>query len=302
MSHAEPMVQPDFIAMVDEKYSLPLFTSIKQSLKYYPHSHFYVYDCGLEQSTVAELTVISPQVHVIQWTLEYLPITVGYDRAFVRMKALGMLRDVVKSYFTGTFVNKSLRSFERQQRFEVVIQNKLRVMQHHNETVGRPFIFIDADAFLIDRIDELLDGSYDVGFTVRPKTKHSYAYNRCALLFAGIMWFMGNQKTNQIFFDQWFSEARQCTELWSEQTSLARWLHRLQPDIFDTIGATHTITIHNTPVRIRTLDADVYNNTHIDEYEKTAVPENVKVLHFKNNRFTTPQFATIAKQLNIETR
>lgn len=287
--------------MTEESYVHPLFTGIKQALKLYPDTTFYVYDVGLLPATVTELKAISPQVQVIPWTLQYLPITVGYDRKFVRMKALGMFRDVLTSYFTGTFVNKSLRSFEKQQDFEVKIQNKLAIMKAHNETVGRPFIFIDSDAFLVDNIDELLDGSYDIGFTVRPKAKHSYTYNRCALLYAGIMWFLGDQTTNQVFFDEWYTEARQCTELWSEQTSLARWLHRLEPTLFDSYG-TRTITINNTPIRIKTLDADIYNNTNIDDFDLGAVKAGIKVLHFKNSRFATPAFANIAAALDIETR
>ena len=295
------MVQPDFIAMVDEKYSLPLFTSIKQSLKFYPATTYYVYDCGLSRATADKLAAISPQVKIVPWELKYLPVNVAYDAKFLRMKTLGMLRDVVKSFFSSKVVDKSLRSFIAHQDFEVKIQNKLAIIKHHNDTVGRPFVFIDADAFLIDRFDELLDGSYDIAFTVRPKEKHRYGHNQCSLLFAGIFWFLGPRSTLKTFIDAWYQEARTIDEVNSEQTSLARWLHRLKPDIYDSVDASHTVAVNGTDIRVRVLDAEIYNNLDIYDIEGLVNEGKVKVLHFKNSRFETPQFKKVAERLGIET-
>ena len=294
---------PDFMAMVTEKYAGPLPVSIRQALRYYPDAKYYVYGCDLKPETLAKLKAISPSVVVHEWTLLYLPVAVKYNRRFARMKMLGMLRDLIKSYLTGRFLNKSMESLFAAQRFEVIIQNKLRVIKHHNDTYKKPFVFIDADAFLINSFDELLDSSFDIGFTVREKSRHSYAHNRCALLFAGIFWFLGNYERNRAFIDEWCGEARKTDEINSEQTSLARWLHRLTPHIYDEINATHNLEIGGETVRVRTLDANVYNATAFEGpagFDAKRDRERVKVLHLKNSRFETPLFKKLADELGIE--
>ncbi len=291
------------MAMVDEKYAGPLPVSIRQALRFYPEAKYYVYGSDLKPETIAKLKAISPNVIVHEWTMLYLPVAVKYNRRFVRMKVLGMLRDIVKSYFTGRFENRSMESLFASQRFEVIIQNKLRAIKHHNDTYKKPFVFIDADAFLINPFDELLDGSYDIGFTVREKARHSYAHNRCALLFAGIFWFMGDYDTNRAFIDEWCEEARKTDEMNSEQTSLARWLHRLKPDIYDETDVTHNLTIGGRSIRVKTLDANIYNATAFEGpegFDAKRDRERVKVLHLKNSRFETPLFKKLADDLGIE--
>ena len=215
-----------------------------------------------------------------------------------------MMRDVFKNFFSKEVTDKSLRSFIAQQDFEIKIQNKLAIIKHHNDTVQRPFVFIDADAFIIKDFNELLNSEHDIAFTLRPISEHRYGHNQCSLLFAGIFWFTGPYQTLQVFIDRWYEESRKINEINSEQTSLARWLHRLEPTIYNSIDTEHVLTLDDTQhtmVNIRILDAEKYNNTNIDNFDLKEALKNITVLHFKNSRFETPQFEKIATELQIET-
>jgi len=295
------MITPDFISMTEERYIHPLKVAIRQALKFYPNSKYYVYACNLNKSTIDDLGSISPQVLVVEWNLHYLPVNVAYNKKFVWMKTRGMVRDLVKGWITGSFENKSMVSLFLARDFEIKIQNKLRIIKHHNDMVKKPFVFLDADAFLIKEIDELLDGTFDIGVTIKSKEKLNFTFNHCSLLNSGVLLFLGNYNANQVIIDAWYNEARHIEEHWSEQTSLARLLHKLQPDFYEDIGKTHIINLTGQDVRVRSLFVKQYNYTKIEDYGNELDKDQIKILHFKNSRFETPLFKRLAKELDIET-
>lgn len=286
--------------MADEKFIEPLRISVSQIRRLYPESTFYIYDVGLSEGSRKELEQNHKNVRIIKWTLQYLPVQITYSRNFVGMKGVGILMDYISSFF-GNHQYLRLRSLIKQSHIEVFFQNKLAIIKHHNDTSKQPFIFLDADAFLIDKIDELFDGSFELGVTLRRKAERDASFNNCRLLNVGVMLFLGTYKKNKTLIDEWYTRARTTTELYSEQTSLTRLLLQADQTILTKINTKKKISFsNNQTITVNVLDCNVYNFSWIEELNTREDLSGIKILHFKNERFKTPQFSKIKNWLQIE--
>jgi hypothetical protein len=181
------------------------------------------------------------------------------------------------------------------------IYNKFLCIEHFNDTYKTKFIFLDADAFIINKFDGLFDGSFDVGVTVRPKQEWSFTYNNCTILNVGVIFFLGEHTANTQLITAWHNELKVIQEINCEQTALTRLLHRCKTDIFTDTQSVQTITVGAEPVRIRVLRCEDYNFNWIEEFDVDKHRHRVKILHLKSGRFETPLFKKIATKLNITT-
>lgn len=136
--------------------------------------------------------------------------------------------------------------------------------------------YLDGDAILIDRIDEVI-GDYDVGVTVRspseieelkrifngqPRLYEGYINN-------GVMFFRKTEATLN-FIDHW---VRETDRLKTDQLGLNRLLEDHFPVIANQIIACRG-------VRVRTFDTRIYNNYYFLKGEQ----KDAKILHFKKDR------------------
>ena len=282
--------------MAEEKYFRPLKISVSQALKFYPNAYYYIYDCGLSDESKVELEEISTKVRIIPWTVRYIPINRIFPKNFQIKKAFGILRNCLLNKVK----NPSLQSFLNEQEFEIKILNKLAIIKYHNDTVNQKFIFLDADAFLVGSIDELLNDDFDIGLTVRRKDEISYETNSCRLLNTGVILFLGKHESNRAIIDEWSLESSKTTEAIIEQTSLSRLIEKKLPSFFDYPLGKHITEIGGERIKIAALSCETYNFNWIEEYSIER-NKNVKILHFKSERFKTPLFEEIAKKLNINT-
>lgn len=285
--------------MADEKYVSPLNIFVYQIKRYYPNANVFVYDCGLSEKSRRRLKSINGNVQIVHWNILYLPIKPSYNRRFILTKIAGLTKDLLSSFFHKKYSSKSLHSLLKQYEFEILIQNKLRIIKEHSETYGSRFVFLDADAFIINRIDEVINSDIDLAFTLRRPTEHSYEFNNCRLINAGVMFFLKGRE-NSDFINEWSVRARSTREFCSEQSSLARLLIEKQPEIFNVQNSTTTTFCRNTAYKLQILDCEKYNFNWLEELDADKITDSdVKILHFKNERFKTPKFKKIAHALDI---
>lgn len=286
--------------MADEKFIEPLKISVSQAERFYPNSLFFVYDVGLAEVSKKHLIQKYKNIRIQPWVLQYLPVQITYSQSFVGMKGIGLLLDYFGSIF-GKRDFPRLRSLIKQSHIEIFFQNKLAIIKYHNDTVRQPFIFLDADAFLIQTIDELLDGSFDLGVTLRRKEERNDSFNNCRLLNVGVMLFLGKFEKNKALIDEWYARARKTTELYSEQTSLTRLLVACDRTLFSAIDTKKEIVLpDDQKIRVNILDCQVYNFSWIEELNEADQLSKIEILHFKNERFKTKEFTKIANWLNIK--
>ena len=136
--------------------------------------------------------------------------------------------------------------------------------------------------------------------TLRRKEERSDGFNNCRLLNVGVMFFLGNYETNQALINQWYQDARQTNELYSEQTSLTRLLLRLDPEIFQQMGAIRELKLDDSHfLKVKVLDCNIYNFSWIEELKNEDDLRTIKIVHFKNERFNTEEFRKISTLLKI---
>jgi len=288
-----------FISIADETYVEPLMVSIKQATNFYPDVKFYIYNWGLSKKSIEKIKSISNNIVFEDWDIKYIQIKINYDNFLLFKKGLGIIRQCFFNFFRKEHKNKSLQNFLNQQEFEIKIFNKFLCIKHFNDTYRTNFIFLDADAFIINKFDELLDSSFDLGVTVRPKEEWSFKYNNCTILNVGVLFFLGGNIKNTKLINVWHEELKNTHEINCEQTALTRILEKIKPNIFENIKTNQEIMIDSEFIRIRVLPCEIYNYNWIEKFNIERDGDKVKILHLKSGRFKTPLFQEIADKLSI---
>jgi hypothetical protein len=290
----------NFITIADSKFFEPAFLSAEQVLKFYPNSKLYIYDWGFTETQRRKLENMQ-HITVLPWQMKFIPIEIKLGRMFGLKKLLGIYRwrDLLHNIL---FARQEIFNFKTVLKIpvsEMRFFNKFLCIKHFNDTFKENFIFIDADAFLINPIDELLDDSFDLGVTIRRKTELSLSYNNCTVLNVGMLFFFGGYEKNKTIIDAWRDELDITNEVSCEQTALTRLLYKAEPDIYNDQNRTWKIRFESCVVRIKILPCEIYNYNWVEEFDPERDKNKVKILHFKSGRFNTPIFKKISEELNL---
>ena len=171
-------------------------------------------------------------------------------------------------------------------RYAIKPELVLEAMQNTNEEF---VAWIDGDATLIERIDELeTDDSFDVGVTVRPKNK----IKNSNYINAGVLFFKNNIPA-QLFLSNWIAEMgspplntetnplEYCDQVILETKIL---LPTLGVPLWDIIGEVHRV--HGA--RIKFFDCTQYNNfwSHSGP-DRMFHSSDMKIIHFKGRHWAS---------------
>ena len=211
----------DFVSIVDTGYLQPMKVSVQQAVFYYPDCKYYIYDIGLTPEEKDELIAFSKNVFIVDWKLLFTPLQQTYSTKTLLIKLLGVARDV----FTNS--SKTINQLYRRYDLEIIYLNKIYVLLHYFKkfNTGNNVVYLDADAFLLNEIDELFATSeVNVYITRRRETELSYKYNNCKLLNAGVLIFTKDHHQNVLFLKEWKTRAENSREYLVEQSSLSRML------------------------------------------------------------------------------
>lgn len=289
---------PDFITISDSKYFKITEISIRQINKFYPNSTIYLYDWGLNSNDLDKLSSLK-NVTRIDWVRKYHPIKINLGffenlKIFLGITRLkGLAHNILKEpQKIGNFSN-----FSQMIQAEMLFLNKIECIKDFSYKTNHKFVYLDADAFLINSIDELLQQNFDLGVTMRRKNEIDFKHNHCQVLNTGVIFFNGQTKINRMILDKWLEKAGNDQEVLSEQTALVRILEKQNKNIFDNYNQTHLIKLENQDFKVRILSCEEYNYNWIEEFDPKKDIDTVKILHFKSNRFNTPIFERIYNEI-----
>lgn len=289
-----------FCTTTDSNYYEPLLVAVKQALKFYPDSPYYIYDWGLTEHQKSSLTTFE-NVRIIDWPLKFIEIELDLDKKTLLKTLLGSPN--MKSFGYNLLLKReglwNENNLINLYKFGVRMHNKLLCVDDLLTRTDARIAVMDADAFLINPIDELLEDSFDIGATLRRAEEISYEYNRCTVLNGGVVFLFGKPETNKHFVKEWLKVLDSTKELYFEQTALTRMFYDKKPDVFEKAEVTHSIEIGGQKIRTKILPCEIYNYNWIEEFDPKNDKNRVKILHFKSGRFNTPLFKKIAEELSL---
>ena len=135
-----------------------------------------------------------------------------------------------------------------------------------NTDANELVLYLDADAFLLQRVDELDINDYDIAVTVREEAKHYREHELMGALNAGVIVFRKTKATMN-FINKWIDVTN---TKYSDQSGLNACLYDyIDLDKLDQV-------IEKDGLKVKLLKAMVYNNYYSDTTD-------AKIRHFKGN-------------------
>lgn len=273
-----------FVTQGDELFSLPLRCLASTVGRHHPEATLYVYDGGLTNETRAELAA-ADVVEIVDWRDE-----ASYDpgaterwrlRAEDAIQANQALRHVIEKRIGYGFLATRRRK-------DFYMQLKQATMLDCANRVDGPLVWIDSDAVLLDRLDEVLDADFDVGITSRPKIESAHMNRHLDTadsydLNAGVVVFNCSPSTARDFVEAWIDEIDALPLTTDrEQTALVNLCRRTETDVFGAFHDTAEIDLGGATATLCNLPGPVYNHTNL---QSGIDPDDQKILHFKGRRF-----------------
>ena len=278
-----------FLYIGTADYHFMILKNIELLRRLYPEADVVVYDWGDGDGRRSD-TVFPKGVEVIDWAdrvKDTWPLMEIYSekRRIEIGKAVNSRQDGSFSrrfnkFFLKRFPHSRIarKVVERGIRYENMLVHKSYNMRDCSRRLaGKPFFLLDADAYLVDRIDEVFDGDPDVILPMIDPAIHGWDYNDCHGLSTGVMGFNGSGGARDAFLSEWYAAIEKNDEWLRELAAVNRLVKAKDASIFDGLGM-NTLTFEGREVKFRTIENDVYNCYF--NYQDTP-PDfgRVKILH-----------------------
>lgn len=283
----------NFVTIGDKNFFRTIIFSVRQVKKLYPESKFYIYDWGFTDKQIDKINNHN-NTTIIRWEKKFIDLNIQFNNFFQKLGVVyginnikGLIRYIIKTKSRDNYLNFIKR--------EMKFANKLFCLLDICKKSKENFIFLDGDAFLINRIDELFNMDFDIGVTLRRKREINLEKGNCMGLNAGVIIFKGGAK-NRTFLDFWKSQMLRTNECFVEQTSLTRIIEKIDKNIFDNYYNEGALTLSDQKIKIKIFPCEVYNYNWIEEgFNK----EKNKILHFKGGRHSKEKFNNLIKELEL---
>jgi len=176
-----------------------------------------------------------------------------------------------------------------------MILEKIKCFCFASDYFDGAFLFLDADAVLINTVPELFEMEVDLAVTLRRENEINYEMGNCTVLNSGVLFFGSCRESRKTFLNLWLKKAYETKESIAEQTSLTRLLTEAKDGHLE-IGDTINVQLgKGTSAVIGVLSCEQYNFNWIEELDSEGnCIDGIKVLHFKGVRHTLSQFKALA--------
>ena len=282
-----------FLLIADSKFRNLLERNIAQIGYFYPASQIWLYDLSPASDSNLEIlaqnkkNVVYKRWPPSMWTTTTWIESLTVDNVPVPQVSKDLkskLKRVIKKYilFEPSFWETKETKLQRYKLVHRIHVQKAYCMLEYAKSCDKRFIFLDADAFLLSRVDELFDNPFDIGVTLRRQSELLFEFNNCTILNSGVIFFNSNSEKAIPFIEAWITEINNTLERITEQTALSRMIHRIKPDIFSNYYQSGILILNDEKqVSVEILPCEEYNYNWVEEgidYKK------VKVVHFKSGR------------------
>jgi hypothetical protein len=299
--------------MGDDKYWHTIYQSAHYINKLYPESNIYLYDWGIKDQNLRMIDSTLQNMHVVDWKRNIKDINnkVGHIKNSYALKLhinkeskrirKSIKNNIARFNFPTFLYNKLLVQSLKSLQFEYKLLEKINCMKDFSNKIGNQNgVFLDADAILVNKINELFDQDFDIAVTLRRKHEINFSHNKCQVVNSGVVIFGQNHKKRNKFLEEWEKEALNTHEYLKEQTGLTRLIQKyLAKDSFDYFKNV-IFDFYDTKLKLLILPCDEYNYNWIEEVIKDKSKINsIKILHFKGSRHNHKTFKNLLKDLEL---
>jgi hypothetical protein len=305
MTH--PQEAPTFVLMGNHKYYHLLRVSIDCIRAVYPASPILVYDWGDEDyrpkfaalPTEANLTIVDwgdaiRDTAELEQQIDFgrqVDLAIRHNARFERSWRQRLRKKILKTLPGSILARPLLRAGLI---FENMIAQKIPCMADASRRIGggRRMIFLDADAFILKPVDDLMSrDDFDVAVTLMGNP--CFDVNNCSVINSGVIFFGANCDRRDAFLGQWLAACARNNEWLREQTSMVRMLEAGDKAVF-TEYTLVKLPMAGQDVSVLSLPQRVYNNTDHQCLSSGTIP---RVVHFANTAQNDKYLEELKKQL-----
>jgi hypothetical protein len=278
----------NFLTMGDARYFPTILLSATQSERHYPGRSLLIYDWGFDDQQRRQLAAMAG-VTVIGWRERFI----SAERAF---RERSTLKRLIKRWLLR---HPDLRIPVSQWQREFILGEKCYCMIDARSRTDGPLLFLDGDAFLVNRVDGMVDTGHDIVVTVRPREEILAARKRGtrADINSGVVFFNRDKVKTTAFLIEWIKEMNLLNltrELLSEQTALSNLILRDRDGDVPEPEADVELRISDLTLRCRIVSTKQYNYNSV---EAGFDPDTNRILHFKSGRAVGGMLEQIKERL-----
>jgi hypothetical protein len=284
--------KPIFVLMGSEDYYYLIGANIRQLHTIYPDAEILVFAWGPSPLILTH----ERNVTIIDWrervedTQDLLAIysleeITKLAIAFNQRTPRGIFQRIRKAFikrFPRSWITKNMQN--KALIYENMLMQKVRCLMAASDLhPTRSLMFLDADAFVFENIDEIFDHDADIVLSIVRPQKVEWTYNLCNVLTVGVIFLGDHKQARDALFKQWWPATQKCTEFCKEQSALVRLLAAKTQTLFKS-GAEEFVSFDGVNIRFKIVDADMYNRHElytIAHWADEAIPY-AKIYHFSN--------------------
>ena len=263
--------------MADVNYQDAMILSIEAALKLYPESSVFVLDLGMSDSAIGKID--QPNIKIYPRSI-LEPVWLSMSN--LRRRKAGIIRSCLKYKKIPKKNLWKLLFDDRRLYFECLCLFKPLFLQHiiEERADDQFYLYLDADAFLLDRVDELAELNSFV--TLRFPDDICFTFGNTMAVNAGVCGFSANQVCVGLL-NRWVDGVRDLCVNNFEQTALnlVTWDYDLLSHDFRSNVCEDSSKLHSKDLIIRDGQgigaSRVYNCYKVNGHDGLSP----KIVHFK---------------------
>lgn len=280
------------VTIGDTNYFPSVALSLLQANRLHPECSFAVYDWGFTEGERRFLR--NEGAMIIDWRERFVqnPIPRVRVRVQTTLSSGASLR--VKYMLVRHAITDILKNGQQGKEW-LLAQKPYALLDWSKRNPEGTMLFLDGDALLMSRIDEIWNEQSELSVTVRRKAEVDFSFGYCQVINTGVIAFSGSTEVRSDIIQSWIDKMQERFEYLIEQSAMTRMVFNREKKLilgsierFDTKGGTYSARI---------LDCDTYNYNWIEE---GVEPNQNKIVHFKGGRHSGRRFLELACTLGLE--
>ena len=281
-------IGPNFITQTHEGRSDVVISTASMIERLYPEGQFFVYDAGLDEESRDHLNSFDTTV-IVDWREQA-------DFEANRGRWLARLADLESKIEANTYLHHFYHkvfgiefTYSGIIRWDFYMRQKPLSILDLTSRVDGNIVWLDDDAIVINRFDEIFDHEFDIGVTLR--SKYDERKQDISALNAGVLFFNTSSEKIRTFVTGWLDviERLDLTKH-REQIALTTLVREENPEIYQSYYAASDLTIDGLNMTVRTFPCLRYNYAALTG---GINPEKNKILHFRGR-------STLDEEVNNE--